>query len=263
MCTFFNKVGACRHGDTCTKIHNKPEKSAVLNFKHLWAAKQLVTEEDQAAYEKFYDDFYTLCSQYGKVLDMIVAENQSSHLIGNVMVQFSTENEAIDAAENMTNTSFNNKILQPEFSPVINLREARCKAHDADECQKHAQCNFLHVIPIPVKYKSMLSAAVTMTPPKSRRLSWDTPPPERLDLRDQEPKKRRSRSRGRSHDRSRSRSHSRGRRRHHSSPRRSGYYESSRQLGCLGKYPPPVVPIYTSIYSIPPGMMPSAQSGMK
>ena len=29
-CTFYFKIGACRHGETCTRIHNKPTFSQTI-----------------------------------------------------------------------------------------------------------------------------------------------------------------------------------------------------------------------------------------
>jgi splicing factor U2AF subunit len=35
-CPFYFKIGACRHGETCTRIHNKPPMSQTMVFHHLY-----------------------------------------------------------------------------------------------------------------------------------------------------------------------------------------------------------------------------------
>ena len=35
-CPFYFKIGACRHGDTCTRVHNKPPVSQTMCFKHIY-----------------------------------------------------------------------------------------------------------------------------------------------------------------------------------------------------------------------------------
>jgi splicing factor U2AF 35 kDa subunit len=35
-CPFYFKIGSCRHGDTCTRHHNKPPLSQSMVFQHLY-----------------------------------------------------------------------------------------------------------------------------------------------------------------------------------------------------------------------------------
>lgn len=35
-CFFYSKIGACRHGDKCNRIHNRPVVSQTILFKHLY-----------------------------------------------------------------------------------------------------------------------------------------------------------------------------------------------------------------------------------
>ena len=37
-CPFYHKIGACRHGDRCSRLHNKPEVSRTLLLPHLFQA---------------------------------------------------------------------------------------------------------------------------------------------------------------------------------------------------------------------------------
>lgn len=35
-CPFYFKIGACRYGDKCLRIHNKPPYSQTILFKHMY-----------------------------------------------------------------------------------------------------------------------------------------------------------------------------------------------------------------------------------
>ncbi len=35
-CSFYFKVGCCRHGDHCEKKHNKPPFSQTIMIPHMW-----------------------------------------------------------------------------------------------------------------------------------------------------------------------------------------------------------------------------------
>ncbi len=40
-CPFFHKVGACRHGDRCNRLHHKPLYSQTVLIPHMWTAPQV------------------------------------------------------------------------------------------------------------------------------------------------------------------------------------------------------------------------------
>jgi splicing factor U2AF 35 kDa subunit len=40
-------------------------------------------------------------------------------------------------------------LIQCEYSPVTDFREARCRDYDEDVCSRDGFCNFLHVKPVP------------------------------------------------------------------------------------------------------------------
>lgn len=54
-CPFFYKIGACRYGDSCERIHNKPPISETVLLEHMYEnnaietaiiSGNIVTEED-------------------------------------------------------------------------------------------------------------------------------------------------------------------------------------------------------------------------
>ena len=97
-CAFYNKIGACRHGDRCQRLHNKPLFSLTVCLKGLYVnpinkiygdsqreVRRLTMEEEreiQAGFEEFYLDVFEEVSKYGEVEDLHVCDNLADHLIG-------------------------------------------------------------------------------------------------------------------------------------------------------------------------------------
>ena len=67
-CPFYFKVGACRHGDRCSRQHNKPLFSQTVLLAHMYQAPASVTSQqgptamstagDDKAAQEHFDDFY-------------------------------------------------------------------------------------------------------------------------------------------------------------------------------------------------------------
>lgn len=103
-CSFFFKIGACRHGDKCTRLHYKPPLSQTLLIPHMYEnppvalamAEGAQVPEDQAKeairhFEDFYEDVFLELANFGEIEDMIVCDNVGDHLVGNVYVKFFNE----------------------------------------------------------------------------------------------------------------------------------------------------------------------------
>ena len=58
---------------------------------------------------------------------MIVVDNIGDHLIGNVFVKFKYEEDAINCMNNITHKRYEGRILMPEYSPVTDFANAKCK----------------------------------------------------------------------------------------------------------------------------------------
>ncbi|KAL7712261.1 U2 snRNP auxiliary factor [Entamoeba marina] len=214
VCMFYMKVGACRHGDNCNKSHNVPTSSQTLLFPHLWDPQPIQTPEQMREYEQFYANLFGLCSQYGRLLDCVVSENQCNHLYGNVLVKFSSESEAYQAMMALRGKRFHKSVMNPILSPVINFKEARCRQHDNSNCPRSRGCNFLHLLEIPLPFKhNTESGDIQANHHEQHNTKYDNNEP----------------------------------------PREHSYHQEYRPSGyIIGEYPPPIVPIYTSIYSQPP-----------
>ena len=168
-CPFYFKIGACRHGEKCIRIHNKPIISETILCKNLYenpvsaisiSEGQKVSQEDLKETVKHFEDFYETIflefMKYGRIIDIIVLDNICNHLIGNVYIQFSEENEAKSALESLNGKYFGEKILLMEYSPVTDFKDARCRQNEEGNCDKKGFCNFMHVKYISKKFKYSL-----------------------------------------------------------------------------------------------------------
>uniref|UniRef100_A0A2K6MUM0 U2 small nuclear RNA auxiliary factor 1 like 4 n=2 Tax=Rhinopithecus TaxID=542827 RepID=A0A2K6MUM0_RHIBE len=59
-CSFYFKIGVCRHGDQCSRLHNKPT---------------------------FSQEVFTELQKYGEIEEMNVCDNLGDHLVGNIYVK--------------------------------------------------------------------------------------------------------------------------------------------------------------------------------
>ncbi|XP_006867414.1 PREDICTED: splicing factor U2AF 26 kDa subunit [Chrysochloris asiatica] len=121
-CSFYFKIGACRHGDRCSRLHNKPTFS-----------QEVFTE---------------LQEKYGEIEEMNVCDNLGDHLVGNVYVKFRREEDAERAVTELNNRWFNGQAVHAELSPVTDFRESCCRQYEMGECTRGGFCNFMHLRPI-------------------------------------------------------------------------------------------------------------------
>lgn len=165
-CSFYYKMGACRHGDRCSRIHNKPSFSQTVLIQNLYvnlqnvakAAGQTISdEENQMHFDAFFEDIYVeLEDKYGPIEDMNICDNLGDHLIGNVYVMFKNEEDAAKAVEGLNNRWFDGKPVYAEFSTVTDFREAGCRQYDTGTCTRGGFCNFMHLKQISTDLKRRL-----------------------------------------------------------------------------------------------------------
>jgi len=231
-CSFYFKMGACTHGDRCSRIHNKPTFSQTILLQNLYINPQnsaktadgshlanVTDEEMQEHYDNFFEDVFVECEdKYGQVEEMNVCDNLGDHLVGNVYVKFKKEEDAEKAVNDLNNRWFGGRPIYAELTPVTDFREACCRQYETGECTRSGFCNFMHLKPISRKLRHELygrtSSKGDREPPRSSQ----------VDLKDElenEKRRRRSRSRDRGERRRRSRSRDRRRSRSRSRDRRS------------------------------------------
>lgn len=161
-CSFYFKIGACRHGDKCSRIHNKPSFSQTLLLKNLYNNPKMdghsaplvkemgVTDADeQAHFDEFFEEIFTeLEDKYGEIEEMNVCDNIGEHMIGNVYVKFRREEDAELAEKKVNERWFSGAPVYGELSPVTDFREACCRQYEMGDCGKGGFCNFMHLKPI-------------------------------------------------------------------------------------------------------------------
>ncbi|KFM74891.1 U2 small nuclear ribonucleoprotein auxiliary factor subunit-related protein 1, partial [Stegodyphus mimosarum] len=104
--------------------------------------------EDKERYqdfENFYWDVLPEFKKFGKVVQFKVCSNHEPHLRGNVYVQYSKEEEAVEAYKNFNGRYYAGKQITCEFTHVIKWRSAICGLYERHLCPKGINCNFLHV----------------------------------------------------------------------------------------------------------------------
>lgn len=157
-CPFYFKIGACRNGDRCNRLHNRPTTSSVLLIPHLYPATadtmNVSNDEDwdddtynkaQEHMEIFFEEVFLELAKYGEIEDLVVCDNVSDHMVGNVYVKFFKEEAAEKAMISLERRFYGGRLIQAEYSPVADFREARCRAFHETRCTRGGLCNFMHI----------------------------------------------------------------------------------------------------------------------
>uniref|UniRef100_A0A0S7EJW8 U2AF1 n=2 Tax=Poeciliinae TaxID=586240 RepID=A0A0S7EJW8_9TELE len=142
-CSFYFKIGACRHGDRCSRLHNKPTFSQTIALLNIYRNPQNSAQsldgltctvsdmEMQEHYDEFFEEVFTeMEEKYGEVEEMNVCDNLGDHLVGNVYVKFRNEEDAEKAVIDLNNRWFNGQPIHAELSPVTDFREACCRQYE-------------------------------------------------------------------------------------------------------------------------------------
>ncbi|XP_023342309.1 splicing factor U2AF 35 kDa subunit [Eurytemora carolleeae] len=220
-CSFFFKMGACTHGDRCSRIHNKPTFSQTMLLQNLYINPQnsaktadgshlanVTDEEMQEHYDNFFEDVFVECEdKYGQVEEMNVCDNLGDHLVGNVYVKFKREEDAEKATNDLNNRWFGGRPIYAELTPVTDFREACCRQYETGECTRSGFCNFMHLKPIGRKLRHELYGRSMKGGGVDRSAAGGN----QVDLKDELEMEKRTRRRSRSRDRRRDRSRDRKR----------------------------------------------------
>ena len=106
-CPFFFKIGACRHGDRCSRLHTQPTISQTVLLVNIYQSPELAVANDPVAqakldprkvqehFEDFYEDIFEEMANYGEIENLNVVDNTSDHMVGNAYVKFKEEEEAV------------------------------------------------------------------------------------------------------------------------------------------------------------------------
>ena len=156
FCPFFQRIGACMHGDACSRMHIRPVVSRTLllcnlypnphRFISLLPTNMLYIDEKtlKCNFDDFYVDIYEELRTFGPITDMLVADNLAEHLIGNILVRFERIEDAVSAFNSLRGRYYAGRPIDAQFSPVESLSSAICKQSRDGMCKHGDTCNFIH-----------------------------------------------------------------------------------------------------------------------
>ena len=173
-CSFYLKIGACRHGNRCSRVHNPVQHSLTVILPHFYenpltAQKSLEevesnpnigrnsyyqpfkTLKEKYLLEDFYVDVFEELSKYGEIDTLLIASNVCDHLVGNVYVKYYMEEDAEKAVRRVNGRFYKGRMVKAALTPVADFDEAKCRTFyelKGHGCKRHGDCNFLHEIPI-------------------------------------------------------------------------------------------------------------------
>ena len=102
-CPFYFKIGACRHGDRCSRKHNVPAFSQTILVEHCWENKKYGRETNERAmtekdrymekeeFYDFYEDIFLEAARFGKLERVVVCDNLGDHMVGHIYIKFEDE----------------------------------------------------------------------------------------------------------------------------------------------------------------------------
>ncbi|KAK6198813.1 uncharacterized protein RJT21DRAFT_133393 [Scheffersomyces amazonensis] len=151
-CQFYSRIGACRHGEKCSRNHVKPTSSNVIILPNLYQNPKLNKNDThvddgqiQKTFDHFYEDVFIKFASLGQVVELAVCENENNHLNGNVYVTYHSKEEAARAAAILNQEWYNGKPVYCDLSPVDKIDDATCRAYEESNCARGDICNFMHL----------------------------------------------------------------------------------------------------------------------
>ncbi|KAG2437649.1 hypothetical protein HYH02_011288 [Chlamydomonas schloesseri] len=217
-CPFYFKIGACRHGDRCSRLHNRPTISPTILMANMYQNPLLnaplgpdglpIRVDPRAAqehFEDFYEDVFEELAAHGELENLNVCDNFADHMVGNVYAKFRDEDAAARALTALQGRYYDGRPIIVEFSPVTDFREATCRQYEENTCNRGGYCNFMHLKPISRELRKKLFGRYKRRE-RSRSPRRDRDRGDRGDRRDRDRDwDRGDRGRGRSRSRSRER----------------------------------------------------------
>lgn len=169
-CSFYYKIGACRHGDRCSRKHVKPSYSQTVLLPNLYQnpaydpKNKMNPSQIQNHFDAFYEDIWCEMCKYGEIEEIVVCDNNndrkfaslpnfseldinillSTDLIGNVYARFKYEDSAQAACDALNSRWYAARPVYCELSPVTDFREACCRLNSGEGCVRGGFCNFIH-----------------------------------------------------------------------------------------------------------------------
>ncbi|KAF4637042.1 hypothetical protein G7Y89_g1047 [Cudoniella acicularis] len=82
-CSFYYKIGACRHGDRCSRKHVKPSYSQTILLPNLYQnpaydpKNKMNPSQLQNHFDAFYEDFWCEMCKFGEIEEVVVCDNNN------------------------------------------------------------------------------------------------------------------------------------------------------------------------------------------
>ncbi|KAI2786845.1 Splicing factor U2AF 23 kDa subunit [Penicillium oxalicum] len=177
-CSFYYKIGACRHGDRCSRKHVKPSYSQTILMPNMYQnpaydpKTKMNPSQLQNHFDAFYEDVWCEMCKYGELEELVVCDNNNDRkfcpfkscllsllegtmsdrfspflttdLIGNVYARFKYEEDAQAACDTLNSRWYAARPIYCELSPVTDFREACCRLNSGEGCVRGGFCNFIH-----------------------------------------------------------------------------------------------------------------------
>lgn len=179
-CAFFLKVGACRHGDACTRRHDRPRSSQVVLVPGIYQNPVLRVKEgekrdrrkEEDDFDQFFIDVFEEVQKFGEVDQLVVVDNASNHMLGNVYIKYLAPEDAEECVKGLDGRYYQGSLCKPELSPVrdFSYHQSRCRQFDQGRCDRGDACNFMHVIRVPTILEDALDADQPYKGHRSRRV---------------------------------------------------------------------------------------------
>jgi len=151
-CSFFLRIGACRHGNCCPKRHSHPTFGSTVIYEHIWlcpSKKYDNKKKKLAHYDMFVEDLMQECMKYGDIEEILTIENKGDHMIGNTFVKFHNEDQAAACIKGTQGRWYCGRKVVVRYSPVTDFDQARCRDFQGGNCKRGHFCNFAHFLPVP------------------------------------------------------------------------------------------------------------------
>ncbi|XP_055917523.1 U2 small nuclear ribonucleoprotein auxiliary factor 35 kDa subunit-related protein 2 isoform X2 [Eupeodes corollae] len=141
VCPFFTKTNACRFGIDCMRNHIRPKLSRVLFIPNFFTHIKLEHGGTSHAndinlecldvdlnddYKVFFDDVTEELKKFGEIVNFRTCMNTQSHLRGNVLVEYSSERDALKAYIQLNGRFYARRQINVEFSGIAAWKSAIC-----------------------------------------------------------------------------------------------------------------------------------------
>lgn len=114
-CSFYYKIGACRHGDRCSRKHVKPSYSQTILLPNLYQNPaydpkvKMNASQLQNHFDAFYEDFWCEMCKFGEIEEVVVCDNNNDRRYRHVYICISFHTPSL--------------FLTSQFSLMINLHQ--------------------------------------------------------------------------------------------------------------------------------------------